>query len=182
MKQTVITLETNDSKIYKQILAFLGFMLDITPQEREVLADLIKLNHEYEALPEEKRAKFILSTDMRKEIREALEIEEKQFNGIIGRLKKKDYMESPILDENNVINPQLLFKPDEDGFEIKISLLNATEKKVEQKTKQKQVVEEVSEEAVETTEPVGERALASPANGTDNIIHNEFDATDFQIS
>ena len=79
MIKKIITLPTNDSKIYKQILAFLNFMLELTPQEREVLSELIRLNQEYEALPEDKRAKFILSTDMRKEIRELLEIEEKHF-------------------------------------------------------------------------------------------------------
>lgn len=91
MIKKIITLPTNDSKIYKQILAFLNFMLELTPQEREVLSELIRLNQEYEALPEDKRAKFILSTDMRKEIRELLEIEEKHFNGIISRLKKKSF-------------------------------------------------------------------------------------------
>ena len=47
-------------------------MLNLTPQERNVLAELVSLNNEYEALPEDKRAKFILSTDVRKEIREDL--------------------------------------------------------------------------------------------------------------
>jgi len=59
MIKKIITLPTNDSKIYKQILAFLNFMLELTPQEREVLSELIRLNQEYEALPEDKRAKFI---------------------------------------------------------------------------------------------------------------------------
>ena len=79
MIKKIITLPTNDSKIYKQILAFLNFMLELTPQEREVLSELIRLNQEYEALPADKRAKFILSTDMRKEIRELLEIEEETY-------------------------------------------------------------------------------------------------------
>jgi len=34
-------------------------MLNITPQERDVLAEIIRLNNEYSALPLEKRAKFI---------------------------------------------------------------------------------------------------------------------------
>ena len=109
MIKKIITLPTNDSKIYKQILAFLNFMLELTPQEREVLSELIRLNQEYEALPEDKRAKFILSTDMRKEIRELLEIEEKHFNGIISRLKKKSFLGTPIMDENNIIHKELLF-------------------------------------------------------------------------
>ena len=124
MIKKIITLPTNDGKIYKQILAFLNFMLELTPQEREVLSELIRLNQEYEALPADKRAKFILSTDMRKEIRELLEIEEKQFNGIISRLKKKSFLGGPIMNENNIIHKELLFKPDKDGFKIEINLIN----------------------------------------------------------
>jgi len=124
MIKKIITLPTNDSKIYKQILAFLNFMLEITPQEREVLSELIKLNHEYEALPIEKRAKFILSTDMRKETRDKLDLEEKHFNGVISRLKKKDFLGKPILNDKNVIHPELLFRPDKEGFKIEITLKN----------------------------------------------------------
>jgi hypothetical protein len=151
MIKKIITLPTNDSKIYKQILAFLNFMLELTPQEREVLSELIKLNHEYEALPKEKRAKFILSTDMRKETRETLEIEEKQFNGIISRLKKKTFLGQPIMDDKNIIHQELLFKPDKEGFKIEITLKNMpTVKKPEKKivVKPEIVVEEPKEEPV----------------------------------
>ena len=119
MKQKkVISLPTNERKVYRQILAFMNFMLNLTPQERDVLAEVIKLDNEYEALPAEKRGKFILSTDMRKEIREGLNIEEKQFNVILSRLKstKKSFMGKPIIGDNNIIHPELKFKPDQDGF------------------------------------------------------------------
>ncbi len=149
MIKKIITLPTNDSKIYKQILAFLNFMLELTPQEREVLSELIRLNQEYEALPEDKRAKFILSTDMRKEIRELLEIEEKHFNGIISRLKKKSFLGTPIMDENNIIHKELLFKPDKDGFKIEINLINKpvakVVKPVKVEKKPKENIERVSE-------------------------------------
>jgi len=149
MIKKIITLPTNDSKIYKQILAFLNFMLELTPQEREVLSELIRLNQEYEALPEDKRAKFILSTDMRKEIRELLEIEEKRFNGIISRLKKKSFLGTPIMDENNIIHKELLFKPDKDGFKIEINLINKpvakVVKPVKVEKKPKENIERVSE-------------------------------------
>jgi len=149
MIKKIITLPTNDSKIYKQILAFLNFMLELTPQEREVLSELIRLNQEYEALPEDKRAKFILSTDMRKEIRELLEIEEKHFNGIISRLKKKSFLGTPIMDENNIIHKELLFKPDKDGFKIEINLINKpvakAVKPVKVEKKPKENIERVSE-------------------------------------
>ena len=129
MKQRkVISLPTNEDKIYKQILAFMNFMLNLTPQERDILAELIKLNNEYEALPPDKRAKFILSTDMRKEIREKLLIEEKQFNVILSKLKgdKKSFMGKPLLDENNMLQPQLQIKPDQDGFQFEVNLIMTT--------------------------------------------------------
>ena len=151
MIKKIITLPTNDSKIYKQILAFLNFMLELTPQEREVLSELIRLNQEYEALPEDKRAKFILSTDMRKEIRELLEIEEKHFNGIISRLKKKSFLGTPIMNENNIIHKELLFKPDKDGFKIEINLINKpvakVVKPVKVEKKPKENIERVSQDS-----------------------------------
>lgn len=129
MKQRkVISLPTNSSKIYRQILAFMNFMLNLTPQERDVLAEIIKLDNEYEALPPEKRAKFILSTDMRKEIRETLNIEEKQFNVIISRLKsdKKSFMGKAILNDKNILHPELKFKPDEEGFKFEVNFVMTT--------------------------------------------------------
>mgnify|MGYP003641616291 FL=1 len=151
MIKKIITLPTNDGKIYKQILAFLNFMLELTPQEREVLSELIRLNQEYEALPADKRAKFILSTDMRKEIRELLEIEEKHFNGIISRLKKKSFLGEPIMNENNIIHKELLFKPDKDGFKIEINLINKPVPKVVKpikvEKKPKENIERVSQDS-----------------------------------
>ena len=124
MKQRkVISLPTNQSKIYRQILAFMNFMLNITPQERDVLAEIIRLNNEYSALPLDKRAKFILSKDMRKEIRDLIKIEEKQFNVIISRLKKKLLFNTPLLDDNNLLHPELNYKPDSDGFKIEVNLV-----------------------------------------------------------
>lgn len=124
MKQRkIISLPSNPNKIYKQILAFMNFMLNLTPQERDVLAEIIKLDNEYSMLPEDKRAKFILSTDMRKEIRDLVKLEEKQFNVIISRLKKKLLFTRPLLDDNNILHPELRYKPDEEGFKIEINFV-----------------------------------------------------------
>jgi hypothetical protein len=158
MVKKIITLPTNDSKIYKQILAFMNFMLNATNQEREVLAELIRLNHDYDALPPDKRAKFILSTDMRKETRDAT---------IISRLKKKNFLGRPVLDTDNIVHPELLFKPDSEGFKIEINLINdvATAKpkveKIEPLEKPEAPVEE---------QP---RKMAPPANGKDNVIEEQ---------
>lgn len=127
MKQKkIISLPTNEEKIYKQILAFLGFMMNITSQERDILAELIKLDNEYEVLPPDKRGKFILSTDMRKEIQKKLDIKEKQFNVLIHKLKndpKKFFLGKPLIDENNVLHSELKWKPDSEGFTIEINFV-----------------------------------------------------------
>lgn len=141
MKQRkVISLPTNSNKIYRQVLAFMNFMLNLTPQERDVLAELVSLNNEYEALPEDKRAKFILSTDVRKEIREDLDIPEKQFNVIISKLRKKTMFGKPLINENNVLHSELQFKPDNDGFRIEVNLVMTTT------IKKEEVKEEVKKE------------------------------------
>jgi hypothetical protein len=150
MKQKkVISLPTNEGKIYRQILAFMNFMLNLTPQERDVLAEVIKLDNEYEALPPEKRGKFILSTDMRKEIRDSLNIEEKQFNVILSRLKspKKSFMGKPLIDDNNIIHSELKFKPDQDGFKFEVNFVMTTLSTPAPVAKQ--FTEELEEEMVE---------------------------------
>jgi len=168
MVKKIITIPTNDSKIYQQILSFMNFLLEATNQERQVLAELIKLNNEYEALEPIKRAKFILSTDMRKEMREMLDIPEKQFNGIIFRLKKKELFGRPFLDENNILHPELIFMPDKEGYEIRLSL---------QINKQANVVEtqKLIEKPIEKPVEEQPKKLAKPANGLDNIVGSNLD-------
>ena len=164
MVTRLIPIPSDENKIYRQILGVLNFILNITPQEIEVLAEIIKLNHEYSALPEDKRAKFILSTDMRKEIRTALEIEEKQFNSLIARLKKKTFMGKNILSEEGILHSHLLFLPDEEGFKIEVVL---------KKGPVQQVVKTESEKLnVET--PVEKKSAEIPA-GKPEETEEEFD-------
>jgi hypothetical protein len=125
-QQKVISLPTNESKIYKQILAFMNFLLDLTPQERGVLAEIIRLDNEYSMLPKDKRAKFILSTEIRKEIRDNVDLKEKQFNVVLSRLKTKTFFGKLILDDNNYIHPDLSFKPDSDGFKFEVNFVMTT--------------------------------------------------------
>lgn len=155
MKQKkIISLPTNPSKIYRQLLAFMNFMLNITPQERNVLAELIRLDHEYQALPQDKRGKFILSTDMRKEIREELKIEEKQFNVIISRLKKKLVMGKALLGEDNSIHPELLFQPDHEGFRIEVNFVNTITAPTQPKTFNEELNEQIIEKHNKETEQI----------------------------
>jgi len=122
MVTKLIPIPSDDNKIYRQILGVLNFITRLTDQEIDVLAEIIKLNHEYSALPEDKRARFILSTDMRKDMRNVLDIEEKQFNSLISRLKKKSFMGGMVLNKVGILHSELLFKPDAEGFKIEIIL------------------------------------------------------------
>lgn len=188
MKQKkIISLPSNQSKIYKQILAFMNFMLNLTPQERDVLAEIIKLDNEYSMLPEDKRAKFILSTDMRKEIRELVKLEEKQFNVIISRLKKKLLFNRALLDDNNILHPELRYKPDEEGFKIEINfVMTSVQPQVTQKptftdtlskeivSQQAQAVEEFVMSGEPATPPVEYKHDAAKAPV---LEEEEFDIT-----
>lgn len=180
MKQKkIISLPTNPTKIYRQILAFMNFMLNLTPQERDVLAELIRLDNEYEALPQDKRAKFILSTDMRKEIREELNIEEKQFNVIISRLKKKMFFNKTILDDNNIIHPELKFKPDEDGFKIEVNLVMTAvqNKPAQENTFVEEPVEEIVTQEIETFTETIPTEYKHDASKAPVLEQEEFDFT-----
>jgi len=173
-----ISINTTDSKIYRQILSFMNFILEATPQERQVLAEIIRLNNDYEMLPADRRGKFILSTEMRKEMREITGIEEKQFNGIISRLRSKTLFGKPFLGDNNVLHSELMFKPDKEGFKIELSL-----KLQEEPVKTPKVKEEVKSEqenvtAISNTKEKEIKKLATPSNGTVGVVEEEFDSSD----
>ena len=179
MQRKVISLPTNQSKVYRQILAFMNFMLNLTPQERDVLAEIIRLDNEYEALPVEKRAKFILSTDMRKEMRESLVMEEKQFNVVISRLKKKLLFGKPLLDDKNILHPELKYKPDSEGFKIEINFVMTSTPTTSQPKVTEELVEEdpsneVSNQESNQVPPVEYKHDASKAPV---IEEEEFDFT-----
>ena len=181
MKQKkVISLPTNEEKIYKQILAFFGFMLNITSQERDILAELIKLDNEYEVLPPDKRGKFILSTDMRKEIQKKLDIKEKQFNVLIHKLKndpKKYFLGKPLIDENNLIHPELKWKPDDEGFSIEINFVMTAIPKIKEIPKAVENVEEEQDSPSTTTVPTPPTEYQHDASKAPVIEEETFDFT-----
>ena len=127
----------------------MNFMLNLTPQERDVLAELIKLDNEYEALPPDKRGKFILSTDIRKEIRTTLEMEEKQFNVILHKLKKRVLFGKFLIDDNGIIHPELKFKPDSDGFRMEVNFVMTAIKTKTTNESYSEVLKEVQQVANE---------------------------------
>jgi hypothetical protein len=147
----------------------MNFIIEATDQEREVLSELIRLNNEFDALEETKRAKFILSTDMRKEMRENLDIQEKQFNTLISRLKKKELFGKPFISNAGVLHPELLFKPDDEGYEIVLSI----KKQKETNKSTKEVEKEVgSQPKIKASSISKEKKMPALANGEEGIITN----------
>jgi hypothetical protein len=118
METKYLSLPTNDQKIYHQILAFLNPLLNLTTQERSILAEIIKLDNDYESLPIEKRYKFIFSREMREEMCDRLNIKKNHFGVVLNNLKQKTLFGQLIIDENNKIHPQLKIKPNQEGFKL----------------------------------------------------------------
>jgi hypothetical protein len=174
MVTKLIPIPSDDNKIYRQILGVLNFITRLTDQEIDVLAEIIKLNHEYAALPEDKRARFILSTDMRKEMRNLLSIEEKQFNSLIARLKKKPFMNKMVLDSEGVLHSELLFKPDEEGFKIEIILKKGAVSISKSKTEPTKTIKESKKEevVVEETKTYTDVPSGRPADFTEEETFN----------
>lgn len=178
MVKKLIEIPTNNDKIYLQILAIMNFLIGATPQERQVISELIRLNNDYEALDDpEKRAKFILSTEMRREMRNRLDMKEKQFNTIIARLKKiKTFNGKTVLDTNGVLNPALIYKPSKDGYEIMLRIKNT--EKPKSTTKENKPNDEENEEKINEE---SDRNLAKPSNGPEGIVQSNVDNKDIEI-
>ena len=73
-----------------------------------------------------------------------------------------------LCDENNILHPELIFMPDKEGYEIRLSL---------QINKQANVVETQKPIEKPIEKPVEEqpKKLAKPANGLDNIVGSNLD-------
>lgn len=153
MIRKALAINTDSKKIYRHILSSMNFLLNLTPQERNVLAEIIRLNNEYEPLPIKQRTKFILSTAMRKEISENIKINPKSFNGLLHRLRDKKLFNLPILDENNYLHPALDFKPDKEGFQFIMTLQIKEENKIENEN-QVEVEDKNENETANTKETI----------------------------
>lgn len=126
-----LRLPSDDSKIYHQILAFLNPLLNLTTQERSILAEIIRLDNEYEALPVEKRTKFIFSREMREDMCDRLNIKKNHFGVVLSNLKQKKFYDKLIIDEYNIIHPYLKIKPDQEGFRLIVDFKLQVQPKIE---------------------------------------------------
>ena len=125
MKNKVINIPTNNDIIYRQILEFLLVGSKFSDQEKDVIAEYIKLNNDYSALPVERRIKFLFSSDVRKEVADKLGMTDaNQVSTVISKIKKKDYLGAKIFAEDNSIMKELLISPDNNqGFQININFI-----------------------------------------------------------
>lgn len=173
MKEFRIDLPYTDKKIYRQVVAFLNFALNLTNQEQSVLAKLIEYNIEYKSLEEHKRAKFILSTSIKKEMYTTLEMKSVAFTQVINRLKKKKFFGSVILSEEGIVNSLLIIEPSDRGLSMNINLHPSSKKAIG-------VPEEIEVTELQSTkleDTFMSQDFDSPVNLTDEFI----DASDAEI-
>lgn len=166
MQRKIISIPTNNNLIYRQILASLNFLLDLTHQERDVLAEIIKLNNKYKSLAVEDRARFIFCTEMRNDMCEKLSLKKSQLANITTRLRKKSLSGVPLIDEDNMLNPYLLIEPDSDGFRLEINLVN-TNLISEVKPEVIEQIQETSELVNEFLEEISEEVKEEIKNSED---------------
>jgi hypothetical protein len=150
MEKIIINLPYKPQLINRQLVKFFNFAMDLTNQEQVVLAKLIEYNIEYASLEPLKRAKFILSSTIRKEICDSIGIKTAAFNQLLLRLKKKKYFNNYIINADGVLASGLMFTPDKDGLEIKISFKNDISRDV--KKEETPVIQKNTEIKIETFE------------------------------
>ena len=170
MEQLVINLPYNERLIHRQIVKFMNFAMDLTNQEQLVLAKLIEYNINYAALDPLKRAKFILSTSIKKEMCDSLKMKSTAFSQILHRLKKKKFFNNNILDDDGVLKERVIIVPDNEGVTINISFRNdlrSNAKKEVKESPQKDFIPEVSTDEQEETETVGLTDYVDPTDGVD---------------
>lgn len=108
-----IEIPTNENLIYRHIIEFLLIGTSYSNQEKDVLAEFIKLSNDYSALPADKRNKFIFSQEMKKEVAAKLGMKEwRQVATVISTIKSKDLYGLKVIDDNNNILDSLLINPD----------------------------------------------------------------------
>jgi hypothetical protein len=78
----------------------------LTTRELEVFAELLNANNEYSALPVDKRALFINSGAIKKQIKDKLSLTSAGLNNIIIKLENKKFINGLPLYKAGVVNPQ----------------------------------------------------------------------------
>ena len=84
-------------------------------------------NDKYRNLPQPERAEYIMGTDIRRKIRDRLELKANHLNNVIARLKQKHYLGQPVL-QNSTLSPALDIYLDSDlSIEFKLNYETVTQ-------------------------------------------------------
>ena len=164
MKSYPLQVPTNKDRIYDQFLAIINFLIyendngniklsPLTNKELSVLAAIMYYNDKYRKLPQPERSEYIMSTDVRKKIRNKLGLKANHLNNIIARLKQKYYLGQPVLD-NALLAPTLDIYLDSDiSIEFK---LNYAELPKEPESTNPKPSKEVRSKSRESEQPISD--------------------------
>lgn len=117
MQSYPLKVPTDKERVYNQFLTIVNFLIyeinentveisPLTNKELEVLASIMYYNDKYRNLPNPERAEYIMSSDIRKKIRDRLNLQANHLNNIVARLRQKYYLGYPLL-QNTELSPAL---------------------------------------------------------------------------
>ena len=130
---------TDKDRIYDQFLTIVNFLIyevkdtqtvssPLTNKELMVLGAIMFYNDKYRNLPQPERAEYIMGTDIRRKIRDRLELKANHLNNVIARLKQKYYLGEPVL-QNSTLSASLDVYLDSDlSIEFKLNYEIVTQK------------------------------------------------------
>jgi len=132
MKSYPLQVPTNKDRIYDQFLAIINFLVyevdgavtkasPLTNKELSVLASIMYYNDKYRNLPQPERSEYIMSTDIRRKIREKLDLKANHLNNIIARLKQKNYLGKPVLKDSQLSPVLDIYLDDDISIEFKLN-------------------------------------------------------------
>jgi hypothetical protein len=88
----------------ESFLYSINFLIEpsLTPKEIEVMSLILEYNQEYAALPKDKRAAYILSSTIKAELKDKLDIKSSNLANILKALKTKTYNGEQVLSSDGV--------------------------------------------------------------------------------
>lgn len=96
---TTIPIKTTEEKFFRQFLELFRSLppfSNLRTRELDVLSQVLYQNNKYKSISEKTRVLVVFSKEVRKEMREALDISEDIFNNNLSGLRKNN-----IIDDNN---------------------------------------------------------------------------------
>jgi hypothetical protein len=104
MQSYPLKVPTDKERVYNQFLTIVNFL--IYEINENTVASIMYYNDKYRNLPNPERAEYIMSSDIRKKIRDRLNLQANHLNNIVARLRQKYYLGYPLL-QNTELSPAL---------------------------------------------------------------------------